>query len=203
MCISGRNYTNRRTTPVNGVPIEIGTINLPLANPYDFWYVTGRVDHRLTDRDNLTYRLQVDKRNQPDLISNLQFSDLFSGAQTILGKIMRLARLGPSGRVSSMNSASGSSAAYWISPKTIHDTEHAITGLFTIADSPTSHKAGRRTRFSGKMFPPTWRPPFPEVRGGPEAVQAIQPGAFDVKGTYNFDNLQDFINNRAASFRQP
>src|SRR5438034_10104252 len=49
------NFDNRRTTTVSGLPIEIGNALIPLARPYDTYYNVGRIDHRLTDRDSLSY----------------------------------------------------------------------------------------------------------------------------------------------------
>jgi hypothetical protein len=78
------NYDNRRNVTINGVPVEVGAIRIPVANPFNFYYSAGRIDHRLTESDNLSYRYHLDKRNQPDFVSNLQFGSKFSGAQTIL-----------------------------------------------------------------------------------------------------------------------
>jgi Carboxypeptidase regulatory-like domain len=78
------NFDNRKTTTVNGVPIEIGNALIPLPRPYDTYYNVGRIDHRLTDRDNLSYRYHLDKRTQPDATGNLAFGRLFSADQLIL-----------------------------------------------------------------------------------------------------------------------
>jgi hypothetical protein len=78
------NFDNRRTTAVNGVPIEIGNALIPLPRPYDTYYNVGRIDHRLTDRDNLSYRYHLDKRTQPDATGNLAFGRRFSADQLIL-----------------------------------------------------------------------------------------------------------------------
>jgi outer membrane receptor protein involved in Fe transport len=79
-------FQNLTTQTVNGVPIQFGTARIPLANPFDFWTYQGRVDYHLGDKDNLTYRAKIDKQNQPDVISNLQFGSRFSGAQTNMGQ---------------------------------------------------------------------------------------------------------------------
>src|SRR5262249_24796204 len=56
---------------------------IPLPRPYDTYYNVSRIDHRLTDRDNLSYRYHLDKRTQPDATGNLAFGRLFSTDQLI------------------------------------------------------------------------------------------------------------------------
>ncbi|MDQ6699439.1 MAG: Plug and carboxypeptidase regulatory-like domain-containing protein, partial [Acidobacteriota bacterium] len=75
--------TNVRNVTVNGSPIQFGTVSIPLANPSDFWYGTARIDHHLSARDNIFYRVTTDHRTQPDVVSNLEFGSLFSGGQEI------------------------------------------------------------------------------------------------------------------------
>src|SRR5207244_10736216 len=72
-----------QTTLSNGVPIETGSIRIPVARPSNFWYSVGRIDHRLTDRDNLSYRYHFDQSEQPNVTDNLQFGTRFAAAQSI------------------------------------------------------------------------------------------------------------------------
>jgi len=78
------NFDKVQTTTVNGVPIQVGTALIPLPRPYDTYYNVGRIDHRLTDVDNLSYRYHLDKRTQPDATGNLAFGQRFSADQLIL-----------------------------------------------------------------------------------------------------------------------
>ncbi len=197
-------YSNVRTTTVNGVPIQIGTINLPLANPYDFWWATYRMDHRLTDKDSLTYRMQLDKRNQPDVISNLQFGNRFSGAQVILGQ----------------NHALSHTRAF--SPRFVNEFRFAfvrrnldfpendpttpsttISGLFTIGGASNFPQARIQNTFQWQNVS-TFMSGRHSVKFGVDIRRnrLFNLAAFDSKGTFGFDNLQDFLNSRPASFRQ-
>jgi outer membrane receptor protein involved in Fe transport len=198
------NYTNLRTTPVNGVPIQIGTINLPLANPYDFWYTTHRIDHKLTDRDQLSYRLQIDKRNQPDVVSNLQFGSLFSGAQTILGQNHALSHT----RTVTPSFINEFRASYVRrnlnfpenDPKTPTTT---IAGLFTIGGLANFPQGRIQNTFQWQNVS-TWLKGKHSLKFGADIrrLRLFNIAAFDSKGTWTFDSLQDFINNRPASLRQ-
>ena len=78
------NYENLRNVPINNIPVQVGTIRIPLPQPSNFWYNVVRIDHRLTSRDNLTYRYHLDKRDQPNITGNLGFGTRFTAAQSIL-----------------------------------------------------------------------------------------------------------------------
>ncbi len=204
--IHGRvgNYTNLRNVTVNGVPVQVGTINLPLSNPHDFWWTTHRADHRLTDRDNLTYRLQLDKRTQPDVVSNLQFGSLFSGAQTILGQNHTI------------------SHTRTITPRFVNEFRFGyirrnlqfpendantptttIFGLFTIGGLSNFPQGRVQDSFQFQNVA-TYLAGRHSLKFGADIRRnkLFNLAAFDSKGTFAFDNLQDFLNNRPATLRQ-
>ncbi len=78
------NYQNLQNTPVNGVPVQTGTVRIPIPRPSNFWYSVGRIDHRLGNRNNLSYRYHLDQSDQPNVTSNTQFGARFAAAQSIL-----------------------------------------------------------------------------------------------------------------------
>jgi outer membrane receptor protein involved in Fe transport len=197
-------YTNPRNVSVNGVSIPVGQIQLPLANPYNFWYGTARVDHALTSKDALTYRLQVDQRTQPNVTSNLQFGSLFAASQEILRQ---------------------NHAASWtrtFSPRWVNEFRFAyirgfldfpendprtpttgITGFFTIGGLSNFPQGRLQNSY---QFQNTstylWNRHSIKVGADVRYNKLFNNAAFDSKGTYTFDNLQDFLNNRPAAFRQ-
>jgi len=197
-------YDNPRTTNVNGVAIPIGTIRIPLANPYDFWYGTGRVDHMLSEQDYLSYRVQADHRNQPDVTSNLQFGKMFSAAQQIFRQ---------------------NHAASWtrtIKPTWVNEFRFGyvrgfldfpendpvtptsgITGFFTIGGS-ANFPQGRLQNAYQFQNVSTIQLNRHSLKAGADVrwTKLYNNAAFNVKGSYTFDNLQDFVNNRAATFTQ-
>jgi hypothetical protein len=77
-------YDNLHNVVINGAPLQIGTVVIPLPAPFTHWYSAGRIDHRLTSRDNLTYRYHLDKRDEPNTTSNLGFGTRFTAAAKIL-----------------------------------------------------------------------------------------------------------------------
>lgn len=197
-------YDSARNVTVNGVAIPVGTIRLPLANPYNFWYGTARVDHQLTTKDSIGYRLQVDQRTQPDVTSNLQFGSLFSAGQQILRQ---------------------NHAGNWIrtvNPSAVNEFRFAyvrgfldfpendpttpttgITGFFTIGGASNFPQGRIQDSFQWQDVM-TMQVNRHALKFGIDLrwTKLLNNAAFDSKGTYAFDNLQDFINNRAASFNQ-
>ncbi len=197
-------YQNVHPVNVNGVAIETGQGRIPLANPYDMWYYQGRVDHRITDNDTLSYRFQIDKRNEPDVVSNLQFGNLFSGAQTILGQ----------------NHAVSHTKV--ITPRLINEFRFGyvrrnldfpendpksptttILGLFTLGGS-ASFPQGRlqnALQFQNVTTFLQGRHSF-KIGADIRYNKLLNRAAFDSKGTWTFNNLEDFLNNRAFSLAQ-
>ncbi len=197
-------YDNPRTTNVNGVAIPIGTIRIPLANPYNFWYGTGRMDHMLTDKDYISYRIQTDQRLQPDVVSNLQFGNLFSGGQEIF-------------RQNHAASWTRTVKPTWVNefrfgyvrgfldfpendPKTPTST---ISGLFTIGGASNFPQGRIQNAFQFQDVS-TIQLSRHSLKVGADIrwTKLLNNAAFDSKGTYGFDNFQDYINNRPASFAQ-
>ena len=66
-------FRNLTTTLVNGVPIETGQTNINIVPPSTYHTFNARVDHRLTDNDNLTLRYYYNKRKDENAISNCAF----------------------------------------------------------------------------------------------------------------------------------
>lgn len=197
-------YSNLRTTTVNGVSIPIGTINIPLANPYDFWYGTGRVDHMLSEKDYISYRIQADHRTQPDVVSNLQFGNLFSGAQQIF-------------RQNHAGSWTRTVKPTWVNefrfgyvrgfldfPENDSTTPTSgITGFFTIGGS-SSFPQGRIQNSFQFQDVSTIQINRHSLKMGADVRwnKLFNNAAFNSKGSFTFDNFQDYINNKAASFTQ-
>ncbi|HYM10868.1 MAG TPA: carboxypeptidase regulatory-like domain-containing protein [Bryobacterales bacterium] len=197
-------YTNLRNVSVNGVPIQVGTINIPLANPYDFWYLTDRVDHQISDRDRLTYRLQIDKRNQPDFVSNVEFGNRFAAAQTILGQNHALSETHTFGahfvnefRFAFVRRNLDFPENDPVTPST------AISGFFDIGGL-SNYPQGRIQNTFQWQNVSTVLAGRHSLKFGADIRRnrLFNLAAFDSKGTFTFDNFQDFINNQPATFRQ-
>ncbi|MBI2149381.1 MAG: TonB-dependent receptor [Acidobacteria bacterium] len=77
------NYQNIQNVTINGAPIQVGTIRIPLAWPSNLWYSAARIDHRVGERANITYRYHLDRSDQPDATGNRQFGPRFTAKVAI------------------------------------------------------------------------------------------------------------------------
>ncbi len=197
-------FDSVRNINVNGVPIEVGTARIPLANPHNFWQVVGRVDHQLTSGNRLNYRFLIDDRDQPNVVSNLGFGERFAGSQDILGQ----------------NHAWG-----WTStpkPNFINEFRFAYSRRnldFPENDpnSPTTNVAGFFTLGGLANFPQgrlqqtfqfqnvsTWVLGRHSLRFGADIrrLKLFNRADFDSKGTFTFPTFADFINNNPLTITQ-
>lgn len=197
-------FSNPRNITINGVSVPVGTIQFPIAQPSNYWYGTSRVDHMLSSRDSIGYRVTVDQRLDSNVISNLQFGPQFSGAQEILRQ---------------------NHAASWIhtfSPSWVNEFRFAyVRGFLDFPENdpttPTSIIGGAFTIGGASNFPQgriqdsfqfqnvsTYLLSRHSLKMGVDLRygKLFNNAAFDSKGTYNFDNFSDFINNSPALFRQ-
>ncbi len=197
-------YDNLTTQTVNGVPIEIGTIRIPLANPHNFWYAMARFDHQLSENGSLTFRYHLDKQFQPDFVSNKQFGSRFAGANANFSQNYALSH------TRSFGSRFINEFRFAYSRRNLDFPEND-------PKSPTV-QIGREFTIGGKSnFPQgrvsntfQWQNVSTYLRGR----HSLKMGAdirrnrlfnrsgFDSKGTWTFNSLSDFINNRASRLRQ-
>ena len=197
-------FTNVRNVTVNGSPIQFGSVSIPLANPNDFWYGTARVDHQLSSRDNIFYRVTTDHRTQPDVVSNLEFGSLFSGGQEIFRQNHVISETHVfSPRLTNQFSFGyirGLLAFPENDPKT---PSTGISGAFDIGGL-SNFPQGRvqnEFQFTNSLTYQVGRHAL-KVGADLRRLRLYNIAAFDSKGTFSFDNFQDFLNNRAASLVQ-
>ncbi|MEX2264355.1 MAG: carboxypeptidase regulatory-like domain-containing protein [Bryobacteraceae bacterium] len=188
---------------VNGAPVEVGTALIPLANPHDFWYIVGRIDHRLTDRDSISYRNQIDQQNQPDFASNLGFGSRFSASQTTLGQNHALSYT----RTISPRFINEFRAAYARRnldfPENDTQPTIAIGNQFTIGGLATYPQARVSNTFQWQDVATllVGRHSF-KFGADIRRNRLFNRFGFNSKGTWSFDSLADFLNNRPFSLTQ-
>jgi outer membrane receptor protein involved in Fe transport len=198
------NFASSPSTTVNGVSIPIGTIRIPLSNPYNFFDNVVRVDHKLSDRDNLSYRYYLDKRDQPNVTSNLQFGTKWSASQTIFRQNHALAYT----RGFNAHFLNEAHMAYVRSNLQFPENDPVsptvtITNFFGI---------GGLNNYPQGRVDHTWQ--YQDVASYTLGRNALKFGfdlhrywlsnvsAFDSKGTWVFGTFGDFINNQATSLTQ-
>ncbi|MDQ6677011.1 MAG: carboxypeptidase-like regulatory domain-containing protein, partial [Acidobacteriota bacterium] len=194
-------FFNTRNVTVNGVAVPFGSASIPLANPYVFWLGTGRVDFVATTRDSLYSRSSVDRRDQPDVISNLGFGSLFSGSQAISRQNHVLSET----HVFSPSLTNQVSVAFIRSILAFpendpSDPSTTINGAFTIGGA-SNFPQGRTTNEFEVLDTASYVLGRHALKFGVNIVRQrlFNTAAFDSKGTYTFSNFADFINNQPAS----
>jgi len=197
-------FRNLSTTLVNGVPIETGQANISRQNPSTYHTFNGRIDHRLTDNDNITVRYYYNKRKDENAISYCNFGDVFCGSQDL--KDTNLA--------ASHTHIFGSNVVNefrfsWVKrdldfpendPVTPTTT---ISGLFSIgglANFPQS-RITDAYQFNNTT---TWTKGRHTLKFGADIRynKAVNESDFNSKGTYTFNSLQDYMNSTAFQLTQ-
>lgn len=194
-------FFNPKNVTVNGVAIPFGNVQIPLANPYIFWLGTARVDFIATSRDSFYFRSSVDRRNQPDVTSNLGFGTLFSAGQTIA----RQNHVISGTHVFSPNLTNQVSIAFIRSILAFPendptDPSTTITGAFSIGGA-SNFPQGRTTNEFQILDSGSYVLGRNAFKFGVNITRQrlFNNAAFDSKGTYSFSNFSDFLNNQPAS----
>lgn len=197
-------FTNVRTTLVNGVPIQVGTTNVGLFQPVDTLYAMGRLDHQLTQNDHLTLRYIRNNPESTNVVSNCNLGAIFCGNQVVTDHNAAL------------------SETHIFSPQLLNEFRvsfiqrdlqfpendpqsptAAIGGLFTVgglANFPQG-RVQRSWQFSDVATWARGRHAF-KVGADIRYISLDNDAAFNSKGTFNFNSLQDYMNNQAVTFQQ-
>ena len=194
-------FFNLRNVTVNGVSVPFGSVAIPLANPYIFWLGTARVDWVATDRDNVYIRSTVDDRNQPDVVSNLQFGSLFSGAQVIRRQNHAISDTHVfSPQLTNQVSVAFIRSVLGFPENDPSDPSTTITGAFTIGGA-SNFPQGRTTNEFQVLDTASYTKGRHSLKFGLNIARQrlFNLAAFDTKGTYTFNNFADFINNQPAT----
>ncbi len=196
-----RNISNQL---VNGVPIETGQTNVNIVNPSTYHTFMGRIDHRLTNSDNLTLRYYLNKRLDENAISNCAFGATFCGNQDLKDQNLALSEthiFGPSVVNEFRFSLVKRDLLFPENDPT--SPTAGITGLFTIGGASNFPQA-RVTSAYQFSNTATWTKGKHTLKFGADVRynKADNQSAFDSKGTFTFNNLQDYMNNTAFSLAQ-
>jgi hypothetical protein len=186
------------------VPIETGQVNLPLSQPNNIWNFIIRGDHRLREGDNLTLRYSYNKPFTVNNASNTQFGSLFAGNTSTLDQNAAISEthiLTPTLLNEFRASYIRRNLQFPENDPTTPTT--TITGLFTIggANNFPQGRVQNSYQYSDIL---SWQKGRHAMKFGADIrrVQLFNIAAFDSKGTFTFNSLEDYLNNSAATFVQ-
>jgi len=195
-----RNVTNQL---VNGVPIEVGDTNVPIIDPSLYYTYLGRGDYHPRTNDNFTFRYSLNDRKD-DGIGGTNFGTRFMANQKLIDTNL------------------AASNSHVISPTMLNELRFSLvrrdldfpendpnsptatlTGLFQIGGD-SNFPQGRLSnayQFSDTL---TWNKSKHGIKAGADMRynDVINRAAFNSKGTFTFNNLQDYMNNTAFRVQQ-
>jgi outer membrane receptor protein involved in Fe transport len=199
-------FTSVNTTAavVNGVGIQTGLVNVPRIAPIDTYNFLMRFDHKISDKDNLTFRYSRDAGYNTNFTSNTQFGSLFAAQQTTIDQNMALSET----HIFSSNLVNEFRGSYIrrnldfpendpVTPTT------TITGFFTIGGL-SNFPQGRiqnSYQFNDTL---SWLTGRHALKFGFDVrhIHLFNNAAFSTKGVFAFANFASFVNNSGTSFEQ-
>jgi hypothetical protein len=191
-------FRNISSTLVNGVPIETGDTNVPLLDPSLYHSWLGRGDFRPGPSDTFTVRYSLNDRVD-DGVSRVDFGPRFMANQSLLDTNLAVsnahifsATMLNEARFSLVRRDLAFPEMDPVSP-TVN-----ITGAFNFGGA-SNFPQGRVTnayQFSDTL---TWTAPRHTLKLGVDVRynDVLNEAAFDSKGTFTFNSLQDYMNNNA------
>jgi hypothetical protein len=197
-------FRNVSTTLVNGVPIETGLTNFNIVDPSTYKSPLLRLDYKAGNADNLTLRYSYNGRVDENAISYCAFGQLYCGGQDLKDTNVALSH------TRTFSSSLLNEARVSLVKRDLlfpeNDTASptaTITGLFQIGGD-SNFPQGRVSdawQFSDTV---TWLKGRHTLKFGADIRynKLDNIAAFDSKGTFTFNSLQDYMNNLAATFRQ-
>lgn len=188
--------TPTTTTTVNTTPIELGTYIATVPTRQNIWYTAIRVDHQVTENDRLTFRSHIDHRNSPLSSGNLAFGERWAADNKYFAQNHFL---GYSKNIGSRFNNEAKIAYSRLFPTLEERDPVSPTVILT-----NNFQIGGNRGFPQERLEQTWQ--FQNVATYIVSRHSLKFGvdlarteliantATDVKGTWTFANLQDFMN---------
>jgi hypothetical protein len=193
-----------RCPTANGVEIRTAVTNLGISQPTDEYNYTFRLDHRIDPNNQLTGRYIQRRQAAVNQVSNLDFGSLFAGEQLLIDHNLALSEV----HIFSPQLLNEFRFSYVRrnlnfpenDPKTSTTT---IGGLFTFGglNNFPQFRISDFYQFADTL---TWTLDQHTLKFGFDIRRNLLHNfsGFDVKGTFNFANLQEYLNNNASIFTQ-
>lgn len=199
-------FRNASTTLVNGVPIETAQANINIVNPSTYHTIFGRGDyHAPTTGDNITVRYSLNRRLDDNAISNCSLGAVFCGSQKLIDTNFAAS----DSHVFASNLLNEFRFSFVRRNLDFPENDPAsptasITGLFQIGGSSNFPQA-RITNAYQFSNTATWAAaPRHNLKFGTDIRYNTVDNRsdFNIKGTFTFNNLQDYLNNSAFRVQQ-
>jgi hypothetical protein len=196
-------FRNVSTTLANGVAIETGQTNVPLIDPSMYHTWNGRGDFRPFASDTFTARYVLNDRVDEG-VAALGFGPLFMANQDLLDTNLAFSNAHIfSARMLNESRFSLVRRDLDFPENDPNSPTATITGLFQIGGA-SNFPQGRLTssyQFSDTL---TWNASRHTMKFGADVRynDVDNRAAFNSKGTFTFNNLQEYLNNNASTVLQ-
>jgi hypothetical protein len=197
-------YDSFSTVTVNSTPVEMGSYNPLVPMDQNFWYGVARIDHQITQNDRISYRVHIDDRNSPLSSGNLAFGEQWGADSSTLAQNHALSYTKNIGS----NFVNEMRLSYTrLSPIfTEHDPVSptvTLTNLFTIGGLSTFPQERLEETYQFQNIS-TYIVNRHSLKFGLDQVRThlSNNSAPNSKGTWQFNNFADFLNNQANALTQ-
>jgi hypothetical protein len=197
-------YDSFSTVTINSTPVEMGSYNPLVPMDQNFWYGVARVDHQLTANDRVSYRFHIDDRNSPLSSGNLAFGEQWGADSSTLAQNHALSYTKNIGSsfVNEMRFAYERLAPIFTEHDPVSPTI-TLTSLFTIGGLSTFPQERLEETYQFQNIS-TFIVNRHSLKFGLDQVRThlSNNSAPNSKGTWQFNNFADFLNNQANALTQ-
>jgi hypothetical protein len=189
---------------VNGAEVETGQTNIGRATPSNLANVLVRVDSPLSDTDSFTFRYVTNRTVNASVYSNVDLGDRFAADEDVKDtntavsytrilspNLLNEARLSHIRRdlafpEADPDSPTASIGGFFTIGGTNQFPQGRVQNSFQFSDVLTHHRGRHALKLGSDL----------------RYITLDNLSAMDSKGTFTFNNLQDYMNNRATLYRQ-
>ncbi|MEO7653407.1 MAG: hypothetical protein ABIZ80_23355, partial [Bryobacteraceae bacterium] len=191
-----------RILPINGVQIPFGATTITSTSPETYWDWRGRIDHRLTAKDTLSFITYWTTDGAPVAAGNRRFGNTFAETKDLLATKQALSHT----RIMNphwINEARFGFSSYRIANENSDLQPYVTLGDFAFGRDPTGFG-----RVEDKFF--QWQDISTFVAGRHSVKAGLDlydhrrsdPAETNTRGTWAFDNFAGFVNNQPSKYSQ-
>jgi hypothetical protein len=197
-------YDSFSTVTVNSTPVEMGSYNPLVPMDQNFWYGLARIDHQITPNDRISYRVHIDDRNSPLSNGNLAFGEQWGTDSSTLAQNHALSYTKSIGEtfVNEMRLSYTRLAPVFTEHDPVSPTV-TLTNLFTIGGLSTYPQERLEQTYQFQNIS-TFSVNRHSLKIGldQDRTHLFNNNAPNSKGTWQFNNFADFLNNQANQLTQ-
>jgi hypothetical protein len=195
-----RRYDQISNSLINGAPVEFGVTRIAQSRPSNLSRLQGRIDHTLSDRNNLSYSIRRNYYDAPVTtawpFTNNSFGRRFASAEAVYNQFHSLSDthvFAPS----LVNEARLSASRHRDEVKVGDDSSTPAAGIgFVLGRNTQTPFIRPRNSYQGQDIL-TWTRGRHSLKFGGDLLFVDDTVSGAQTSQWNFNNFQDFINNQA------